>query len=87
MSGSGLRPRRNCRGSCCSRACPRPRTGDVERADDGVSLKDGVSRDRMMPVHDPEMRHGHKSSSRRFAGHGTRGRNTKRFPRKRGDRP
>ena len=34
-----------------------------------MSLKDGVSRDRMMPVHDPEMRHGHKSSSRRFDGH------------------
>ena len=36
---------------------------------DGVSLKDGVSRDRMMSVHDPQMRHGHKSSSRRFDGH------------------
>ena len=39
---------------------------DVERTDDGVnsgvSLKDGVSRDRMMPVHDPEMRHGHKEA-------------------------
>ena len=42
---------------------------DVERAKGGVSLKDGVSRDRMMSVHDPEMRHGHKSSSRRFDGH------------------
>ena len=42
---------------------------DVERTDDGVSLKDGVSRDRMMSVHDPEMRHGHKSSRRRFDGH------------------
>ena len=42
---------------------------DVERIDDGVSLKDGVSRDRMMSVHDPEMRHGHKSSRRRFDGH------------------
>ena len=49
---------------------------DVERTDDGVglgvslgvSLKDGVSRDRMMSVHDPELRHGHKSSSRRFDG-------------------
>ena len=29
---------------------------DVERTDDGVSLKDGVSRDRIMSVHDPEMR-------------------------------
>ena len=42
---------------------------DVERAEGGVSLKDGGSRDRMMSVHDPEMRHGHKSSSRRFDGH------------------
>ena len=42
---------------------------DVERAEGGVSLKDGVSRDRMMSVHDPEMRHGHKSSRRRFDGH------------------
>ena len=42
---------------------------DVERAEGGASLKDGVSRDRMMSVHDPEMRHGHKSSSRRFDGH------------------
>ena len=46
---------------------------DVERTDDGVSLgvslKDGVSRDRMMSVHDPELRHGRKSSSRRFDGH------------------
>ena len=48
---------------------------DVERksgdgdGDDDVSLKGGVSKDRMMSVHDPEMRHGHKSSSRRFDGH------------------
>ena len=42
---------------------------DVERAEGGMSLRDGVSRDRMMPVHDPEMRHGHKSSRRRFDGH------------------
>ena len=46
---------------------------NVEHTDDGVSLgvslKDGVSRDRMVSVHDPELRHGHKSSSRRFDGH------------------
>ena len=42
---------------------------DVERTDDEVSLKRGVSRDRMVSVHDPDMRHGHKSSSRRFDGH------------------
>ena len=49
---------------------------DIERksgdgdgdADDGVSLRDGVSKDRMVSVHDPELRHGHKSSRRRFAG-------------------
>ena len=38
----------------------------VERVEGGVSLKDGVSKDRMMSVHDPEMRHGHKSSRRRL---------------------
>ena len=42
---------------------------DVERTEDGACLKEGVSRDRMVSVHDPEMRHGHKSSSRRFDGH------------------
>ena len=42
---------------------------DVERRDDGVGLKDGVAKDRTLSVHDPEMRHGHKSSSRRFDGH------------------
>ena len=42
---------------------------DVERTGEGIGLKDGVSRDRMMSVHDPEMRHGHKSSSKRFDGH------------------
>ena len=42
---------------------------DVERTGEGIGLKDGVSKDRMVSVHDPEMRHGHKSSSRRFDGH------------------
>ena len=50
---------------------------DVARTDDGVglgvslgvSLKDRVSRARMMSVHDPELLHGHKSSRRRFDGH------------------
>ena len=47
---------------------------DVERKSgdgdaDGVSLRDGVSKDRMLSVHDPELRHGHKSSHRRFNGH------------------
>ena len=37
---------------------------DVERTEEGVGLKEGVSRDRIVSVHDPEMRHGHKSSRR-----------------------
>ena len=60
-------------GQLLLQSLPPARSGDIERksgdGDDGVSLKDGVSRDRMMSVHDPEMRHGHKSSSRRFDGH------------------
>ena len=43
--------------------------GDDADADGGVSLKYGVSKDRTVPGHDPEMRHGHKSSRRRFDGH------------------
>ena len=43
--------------------------GDAAAADDGVSLRDGVSKDRMLSVHDPELRHGHKSSRRRCNGH------------------
>ena len=48
---------------------------DVKRGVDGagdaggeVSLS-GVSKDRMVSVHDPDMRHGHKSKRRRFDGH------------------
>ena len=44
-------------------------TGDDADADGEVSLKDGVSKDRTVSVHDPDMRHGHKSSRRRFDGH------------------
>ncbi|MFH1141698.1 MAG: IS1182 family transposase [Chloroflexota bacterium] len=42
---------------------------DVERKEDGPALKEGVSKDRIPSVHDPEMRHGRKSSSTRFDGH------------------
>ena len=42
---------------------------DVERQEDGPALRDGVSRDRVPSAHDPEMRHGRKSSSKRFDGH------------------
>ena len=39
------------------------RVGDADDADGGVS------KDRVVSVHDPEMRHGHKSIRRRFDGH------------------
>jgi hypothetical protein len=42
---------------------------DIERQDDGPALKQGVAEDRMPSVHDPEMRHGHKSKRKRFDGH------------------
>jgi hypothetical protein len=42
---------------------------DIERREDGTYLKQGVSPDRVVSVHDPEMRHGRKSASRRFDGH------------------
>jgi IS5 family transposase len=42
---------------------------DVELTSGQAKLKQGVSRDRIVSVHDPEMRHGRKSSSKRFDGH------------------
>jgi len=42
---------------------------DVDLTDGPAKLKEGVSRDRIVSVHDPEMRHGRKSSSKRFDGH------------------
>jgi hypothetical protein len=42
---------------------------DIERGKDGTRLKQGVSPDRVVSVHDPEMRHGRKSERRRFDGH------------------
>jgi transposase len=42
---------------------------DVETGAAGSTLKEGVARDRIVSVHDPEMRHGHKSKSNRFEGH------------------
>ena len=41
----------------------------MERTEGGASLKVGVSWDRIESVHDPEICHGHKSSSRLFDGH------------------
>ena len=42
---------------------------DVERREDGPALKQGVATDRLLSIHDPEMRHGRKSASKRFDGH------------------
>lgn len=42
---------------------------DIERTPEGASIKEGVSRDRVVSVHDPEMRHGRKSKAKRFDGH------------------
>jgi hypothetical protein len=43
---------------------------DIERRrEEGTRLKQGVSPDRVVSVHDPEMRHGRKSEKRRFDGH------------------
>jgi len=43
---------------------------DVERTTEGRAvLKDGVAKDRVPSVTDPEMRHGRKSASRKFTGH------------------
>ena len=42
---------------------------DIERKGGDADADDGVSKDRLLSVHDPELRHGHKSSQRRFDGH------------------
>jgi len=42
---------------------------DVERRPSGPVLLEGTAPDRLVSVHDPEMRHGRKSASKRFDGH------------------
>jgi len=42
---------------------------DIERKGEAVKLKEGVARDRLISVQDPEMRHGRKSHSKRFNGY------------------
>jgi hypothetical protein len=43
---------------------------DIDRGgDDDPSLKQGVAKDRVVSVYDPEMRYGHKSFRNRFEGH------------------
>jgi hypothetical protein len=42
---------------------------DVERRASGPVLVEGTAPDRLVSLHDPEMRHGRKSASKRFDGH------------------
>jgi hypothetical protein len=42
---------------------------DISRSEEGPELRQGVAKDRMPSVHDPEMRHGRKSAQKRFDGH------------------
>lgn len=43
---------------------------DIERRPEGgVAIREGVAADRVVSVHDPEMRHGRKSKQKRFDGH------------------
>ena len=42
---------------------------DVERKESGLSIVEGTAPDRLVSVHDPEMRHGRKSATKRFDGH------------------
>ncbi len=40
-----------------------------EKPEGGCQVKSGTAKDRVVSVHDPEMRHGRKSASKRFNGH------------------
>jgi len=40
-----------------------------EKPEGGFQVKSGTAQDRVLSVHDPEMRHGRKSASKRFNGH------------------
>jgi hypothetical protein len=42
---------------------------DIDCTPTGAAIKEGTSPDRIVSVHDPEMRHGRKSASVRFEGH------------------
>ncbi len=42
---------------------------DIERQETGPAIRQGTAPDRLVSIHDPEMRHGRKSASKRFDGH------------------
>jgi hypothetical protein len=52
-----------------SRVLSRVLCQDVARPAAGPSIVEGTAPDRLVAVHDPEMRHGRKSASKRFDGH------------------
>jgi transposase len=71
VARSGLEPGRTAETTLVEAAglLSRVLVQDVERQEDGPALKQGVAQDRLLSVHDPEMRHGRKSASKRFDGH------------------
>jgi len=42
---------------------------DVDRKEAGPTIRQGTAPDRVVSIHDPEMRHGRKSAAKRFDGH------------------
>ena len=42
---------------------------DVDRRETGPAIRQGTAPDRLVPLHDSEMRHGRKSARKRFDGH------------------
>jgi hypothetical protein len=42
---------------------------DIERKETGPAIRQGTALDRLVSIHDPEMRHGRKSAAKRFDGH------------------
>jgi hypothetical protein len=42
---------------------------DVDQSGDEPSIRDGVAKDRLVSISDPEMRHGHKSNGKVYSGH------------------
>jgi transposase len=42
---------------------------DIERQETGPAIRQGTAPGRLVSIHDPEMRHGRKSASKRFDGH------------------
>jgi hypothetical protein len=42
---------------------------DIERQEAGPAIRQGTAPDRVVSIHDPELRHGRKSAAKRFDGH------------------